>query len=125
MRSAPERFAASRPQSGSAPFPRIGLLAEAQQRFDAWRRLGNAAELAVAPDERYQTDRWVPTWSRERDARPEPALAILERWLTQESESRLAVVLGDYGVGKTFLCRMLAHEGMHLYSEGTSRRIPL
>ena len=70
---------------------------------------------------KYSEGKWIPPILT-TDAGDDNAIAFLEKWLTNYPQFPFCAVLGDLGMGKTFLCRMFTR---HLLEKGTKLPIPL
>jgi len=71
---------------------------------ELWRKLAEAHELPAADrPEAIEIERWQRSYKQLRDRSPQPVLRLL-----RELSSRLIVVLGDPGAGKSTLARFLA-----------------
>ncbi|MBF0182152.1 MAG: pentapeptide repeat-containing protein [Magnetococcales bacterium] len=94
--------------------------------LDAWLhgdRLSRLTlEQAAERRELYKGDRYVASGSREGEVESLDARQVLLHWL-KESNRPYCAVLGDYGIGKTFLCREFTRE-VHRLREGGEESLP-
>ncbi|MEO5340391.1 MAG: pentapeptide repeat-containing protein [Magnetococcus sp. MYC-9] len=89
--------------------------------LDAWhhgeRLSRHTLERAADRREHYVTADYVPSGSREGDMENPDARQVLLHWL-KEGNRPYCAVLGDYGIGKTFLCREFTREVHRLRAQG-------
>ncbi|MDI6793489.1 MAG: pentapeptide repeat-containing protein, partial [bacterium] len=94
---------------------------------DKRRRLEEEMGKALRADlltEDYQPPKYIPATIK-TDSGDTDAIAFLEKWLTGSSQSPFFAVLGDLGMGKTFLGRMFTRHLLERIKQGEALPLPL
>jgi WD40 repeat protein/DNA replication protein DnaC len=76
------------------------------------------------PEDKYPEERWIPATIK-TDAGNKDAIKFLEQWVSDKHNQPFCAILGDLGVGKTFLCRMFTRDLFTKIKEKGDLPLPL